>query len=87
VLEHAYQRDMAFTNIVIMVGPVGVGEVFVMVAQSGLITNIYVQIENLICMTINGINIFIKDSLYRLKIADELIIIILILILEINIDF
>ena len=47
------------------------------VARSGLITNIYVQLINLIGLASNII-IFIKDSLYRLKIADELMIFILI---------
>ena len=82
MLELAYQRDGVFTSIVMIRG---IGIVFVMVARSGLITNIYVQLKNLIGMA--GIIIFIKDSLYRLKIADELIIIILISILKINTDY
>ena len=73
MLELAYQRDGVFTSIVMIRG---IGIVFVMVARSGLITNIYVQLKNLIGMA--GIIIFIKDSLYRLKIADELMIFILI---------
>ena len=74
MLELAYQRDGVFTSIVMILG---IGIVFVMVARSGLITNIYVQLINLIGLASNII-IFIKDSLYRLKIADELMIFILI---------
>ena len=84
MLELAYQRDGVFTSIVMILG---IGIVIVRVARSGLITNIYVQMKNLIGMALNRIIIFIKDSLYRLKIADELIIIILISILKINTDY
>ena len=79
MLELAYQGVGAFASIVRILG---FGIVIVMVARSGLITNIYVQIKIMFIMLI-----FIKDSLYRLKIADELVTIILISILKINIDF
>ena len=70
-----FQRDGVFTSIVMILG---IGIVIVRVARSGLITNIYVRLKDLIGMSINRIIIFIKDSLYRLKIADKLMIIILI---------